>query len=753
MTKSLSKTLCSLPAFMLALGCTQTSADISLTEIPGVSSLGNATTASFGMLVRPTSGTVTPFATSDNLDITASIEPAAGDVGSSAELYLVAYQNGVWLNRDSNGAWGIWNGAMESLVPASAPVTLAAQQPIGIIENLQDPGFFQGFVGYKKVGGNEVVYNGTPLTFEISDLVFSELSVPVSVEEKREIRDTDSVFVKGEEKAIGYKDIVRTNEALAKLGGSAAETEIFGLLKDKDGVALLQEDASPWVCTNGSGPDHTSLLTFGSDLFAVTQLECSLGGAYITKLEQDGSGNLTAVSTRSVDFSNVFGTYVNCAGITTPWNTHLGSEEYEPPMAIFNPEAEGGAWFDDPTWHDDHLKSIAAYNKLDNTAENAAYFGYYFGWTPEVRITSANGDHSVSKHFSMGRFAHELAYVMPDNRTVYLSDDGSNVGLFLFIADQAEDLSAGTLYAARWLQTSGAGAGAANIEWINLGHAINDEIRAALDNKTTFGDMFERAEPLDATAGTCPDGFKSTNTYDEGLLCTRLKAGMDKIASRLETRLYAAHQGATTEFRKEEGLTYNPDDNVLYVAISEVAKGMEDGSSSDLGGPNHIRLEKANKCGAVYEMDLKGSTADTGGQPIDSNYVAQNTSAVVVGAPKDYNGTDLSANTCDVNGIASPDNLTYLPKYKSLIIGEDTSGHQNDYVWNYDLNTKRLTRIATTPFGAETTSPFWHANINGFGYLTLVTQHPYGESDEDQAQSPDDKESHVGYIGPFPPLD
>jgi hypothetical protein len=37
--------------------------------------------------------------------------------------------------------------------------------------------------------------------------------------------------------------------------------------------------------------------------------------------------------------------------------------------------------------------------------------------------------------------------------------------------------------------------------------------------------------------------------------------------------------------------------------------------------------------------------------------------------------------TCDVNGIANPDNITYLPGYDSLIIGEDTgSGHRNDVV-------------------------------------------------------------------------
>ncbi|NEX20374.1 DUF839 domain-containing protein [Thiorhodococcus mannitoliphagus] len=642
---------------------------------------------------------------------------------------------------------------MDALLAAATAANLGSSQAIEVIKGLSDPGAFQAYVGYRAQGSSTVVYNSEPVSFQISDLVFSTLSVPMTPNEKRQIRASSSVFVEGQEHDIAYHDIVRTNQVLPKLDGAAGETEIFGLLKDKDGDPLRLEDGSPWVCTNGSGPDHTSILQYGSSLFAVTQLECSLGGAYITKLEQGGDGNLTAVSTRAADFSDVYGTYVNCAGMTTPWGTHLGSEEYEPPMALFDADAADQAWFNDPSWHDAHMQAIADFNKIENSADNAAYFGYMFGWIPEVRITSDNGDHEVAKHFAMGRFAHELAYVMPDRRTVYLSDDGTNVGLFMFIADEAEDLSAGTLYAARWVQTSGAGAGSANIEWINLGHATNEEVRAAIESWTTFADMFDKIDPLDADAGTCPDGYLSTNTYDEGLLCTRLKSGMEQVASRLETRLYAAHMGATTEFRKEEGLTYNPDDNVLYVAMSELRKGMEDGSSNDVGGPNHIRLDEGNPCGAVYGMNLHGGAVDTAGRSINSSYVAYDMHGVVVGTPKDYSGTELSANTCDVDGIASPDNLTYLPKYRSLVIGEDTSAHQNDYVWSYDLNTRMLTRIATTPYGAETTSPFWHANIGGYGYLTLVTQHPYGESDEDQAQSPDDKESHVGYIGPFPALD
>lgn len=593
----------------------------------------------------------------------------------------------------------------------------------------------------------------TPTSAEFGTLEFSEITAPLTQDEKREIRASTSVTINGKTYPIGYRDLVRTNQTLPLLGGTTGQSEIFGLLKNKEGTPFQQEDGSQWICTNDSGPDHTTLLKYGTDLFAITQLECSVGGAYVTKLKQDGDGNLSAVSTRSVDFSDTFGTYVNCAGVRTSWNTHLGSEEYEPPMAILNAQADNQAWFDDPTWHDAHIQGIADYNMVENTAANAAYLGYYFGWIPEVKLTSSAGDSVATKHFAMGRFAHELAYVMPDNRTVYLSDDGSNVGLFMFIADHARNLGSGTLYAARWDQTSGEGAGAANIEWINLGHATNEEIRAALDSKITFADMFDKAEPLDAEAGTCPEGFTSTNTYDEHLLCTKLRNGKSKLASRLETRLYAAHMGATTEWRKEEGLAYNPDDKILYVGMSELRYGMLDGDDRDIGGPNHIRLEKANKCGAVYGMDLKRNVRDTNGKAIDSDYVAHNMYGIVTGIPKDYSGTDLSENSCDLDGIASPDNITYLPKYRALVIGEDTSGHQNDIVWSFDIDKQELTRIASTPYGAETTSPYWEANINGFGYLTLVTQHPYGESDEDQAQSPDDKESHVGYIGPFPRLD
>ena len=49
----------------------------------------------------------------------------------------------------------------------------------------------------------------------------------------------------------------------------------------------------------------------------------------LTELSQDKeTGLLSAVSTKNIDFSKFGGLWVPCAGSVTPWNTHLGSEEY-----------------------------------------------------------------------------------------------------------------------------------------------------------------------------------------------------------------------------------------------------------------------------------------------------------------------------------------------------------------------------------------------------------------------------------------
>jgi len=40
-----------------------------------------------------------------------------------------------------------------------------------------------------------------------------------------------------------------------------------------------------------------------------------------------------------------------------------------------------------------------------------------------------------------------------------------------------------------------------------------------------------------------------------------------------------------------------------------------------------------------------------------------------------------------------------------------------------------MTRIASTPYGSETTSPYWFT-VGDWDYMSYVIQHPYGESDQ-----------------------
>ena len=568
--------------------------------------------------------------------------------------------------------------------------------------------------------------NPTPntKTSDVDKFTNSNLDVryPITDTEKRKILHSKMIEINGKKYPLKYKTILKTGQVL--------NGEIFGLLKDENGNPLREADGSYYICNGqfgGSGPDHTEFIEKDGKIFMITQFECNIGAIYQAELKQDKNGELYPVDLKYISQSAYHGGWVHCAGMKTPWNTFLGSEEYEPDAKKL--DVKTGKL-------DKYYNRIAPYFGGDLTKASP----YYYGWITEIAIVNKNGADIYQKHYSMGRFAHELAYVLPDKQTVYLSDDGTNCGFFMYIADKPGDLSAGTLYAAKWIQTSNKNGGSAKLRWIELGHATDSEIKSIVDSKPLFTDIFESAKPNGAT---CPAGFTSINT-NSGHECLRVKPGMEKAAAFLETRRYAAIKGATTEFRKFEGITYNPDNHKLYVAISQIAKGMEDNKKYgkpnpkyDLGGNNDIRLP-FNECGGVYALDL------------DNNLIAKNMYAVITGIPQKYPKNSPyhnKYNKCSINSIANPDNITYLPGSNLLLIGEDTDAHQIDLVWAFDTKTNKLThRIATTIYGSETTSVMWQPNIKGETYINFVDQHPYGESDQDKLLTPNDAQSIVGYF-------
>ncbi len=593
-------------------------------------------------------------------------------------------------------------------------------------------------LGELRAGQNAEQQAGPVIAGAEGTIEFTGVVAPATDAEKRVILSSQYAFVDGKQTEIGFHTILT--------GGEQRGDWKFGQLIDSQGNRLVDDEGNDRISVSN---DFSSLLG-GADksdnkLFMVSNFESRPAAMYLTELRQAANGELSAIRTRPLDFSHVAGGWVHCAGSVTPWDTHLGSEEYEPDQRQRDP-ATGSI--------NSYYDAMGDYYGGDLLALNP----YDYGFNVEVAVDDFHNA-TVTKHYAMGRVAIELSYVMPNEKTAYITDDGTNVGLFRFEADNPGDLSSGRLYAAVYQETSTEGMGSANLDWVDMGHATNAQVKALIDSGTTFNDIFDRQEP--AEGGGCAAGYTEVNhTY--GHECLMLKPGMEVAASRLETRRYAAMLGGTTEWRKMEGITFDPDHNRLYLAMSEIARGMENNmkngspnASYDVGGHNHINV-RYNNCGGVYAMD------------VDANYKATNIYGLIAGIPTqaydaessvpayDENGP-YAANKCHLDGLANPDNITYMPGYNTVIIGEDTgSGHQNDIIWSYNLDTQALTRIQTTPYGSETTSPYFYPNINGYAYLISVVQHPYGESDSDKAGEMADPVGAAmgvtGYIGPFPAM-
>lgn len=585
-------------------------------------------------------------------------------------------------------------------------------------------------------------------------LVMEPIPPSLTDAQKRDLPSSQAAKVNGVWETTGFTTLLRSNTKLPRCDQPTVTEWPYGQLVDQNGAALNRPGTTePWVSNDN---DFNSLVR-GADgnLHLISHFEARPGAMYQTRLVQEGDGTLVPQCTNPIDFSAVKGGWVHCAGSVTPWGTHLGSEEYEP---------DARSWLPGNT--------VSAYN-----AQFSYYFGgdgssdsakvtmnpYWYGWPIEIGIDN-NGTATPTKHYALGRVALELGYVMPDTKTVYLTDDGTNVGLFMFIADTAGDLRAGTLYAGKWNQVEdNAKGGKALLTWVNLGHSTAAEVAGALNldgtgTAVTFSDMFEIGALNSPDTGTCPAGFTSINKghdapYHE---CLKLTGNVpESVVSRLETRRYAALKGATTEWRKMEGITFNPERRTLYLALSEINNGMLAGNTTNptdtrhVGGNDHIKVTR-NNCGAVYAMRVGGRVRDTAGKVIDSQYIARTMDGLVAGQPI----SNDPANNCALDAIANPDNLSYLARYNALIIGEDsTDGHQNDAVWSYDLNTNALTRIFSTPYGSETTSVYWYDNLGGHGYLMGVSQHPFGESDKTTANTeasymndPSEKWGYVGYF-------
>ena len=531
------------------------------------------------------------------------------------------------------------------------------------------------------------------------------------------------------------------------LAGGYTKPDGVTAIVDTDGSQMFSDCFDGQSLIKLSNPTVSGIS--GNTLFLVTQFEYKTQNAAgtsmygklpspitVTTLDQNTStGVLTVKYYYNIPTSGTYGLWITCAGSLSPWNTHLSSEEYEPDAWLVKIRKDkGGALTatDLPApvsgstdgWSSSQLTSANSNlsyffefsrNTFDasSTAEaSTSAKPYNYGHVPEVTV-NPDGTASIKKHYCLGRLSRELVQVMPDNKTVLMGDDYVGGGMFMFIADTEKDLSAGTLYAAKLTQdaTVTTNGGKFAVSWIKLGKASSAEIKDAVNTSNITPDQIMDVKFTDPS-----DSAYTKLTLDGlGTQWVKVVSGKEKEAAFLETHRYATIKGATLELTKLEGVTLNSADKLAYFAISRIDPPMGDSAGS-------VKLT-ASKPGAVYASQLSGSKTDTDSNAINSDWVP-NDFYVPVGLYGEALATaDTDGNLANTNKIAQPDNLKFSEKMRTLFIGEDGSGHLNNYLWAYNVDTQLLSKVLSLPVGAESVGLQAVDNINGFSYVMTGFQH------------------------------
>lgn len=534
-----------------------------------------------------------------------------------------------------------------------------------------------------------------------------------SVSSKLKIDWDDSTST---EYQLGYQSFFETGNKVPKWGGGEI---VAGGYFDAKGQPIMDTSvpAAPRQffsdCPDGSSLIHLNdakVDGVSNPVFHVVQFEyASQNQAGVSEygnlpspiailtLDQDQkTGHLALKKYYNVDTSAVHGLWITCGASMSPWNTHLSSEEYEPDAFE---QGIGGP----------NTKGIGKNFFGDETAAKP----YNYGHLPEV-IVNKDGSGKIIKHYCLGRISHELVHVMPDNRTVIMGDDYTNGGFFMFIADKEKDLSAGTLYVAKYtslLSESSTG----QIKWIELGHATSKEIEDLVNVSN-----IQPSDIMESVNVNPNDASFTEITLAKKKLWVKVKPGMEKAAAFLETHRYAALKGASMAFTKMEGTTVNIKDKVAYSALANIQDSMIQGNAAWAEAHN-VSFSKKITAGGIVAHDLAASQSTVGGQPIISEWVPYQSKMLLVG--EDI-AVDSLGNTANPDKVASPDNLKFSETLRTLFIGEDSGNHPNNFLWAYNVDTKAApVRLLSTPAGAESTGLHAVDSVNGWTYIMSNFQH------------------------------
>lgn len=334
-------------------------------------------------------------------------------------------------------------------------------------------------------------------------------------------------------------------------------------------------------------------------------------------------------------------------GIETPWSSFLIGERL-PPFA----QSDGAG--SDPL------------AELTGASPNRYAYG------SAIEFPDPTDPSLFVRRSALGRFDHGGLVLLPDRRTLFMTDRSPGGALYRFVADEPGDLSSGTLSVARLLQDGALGVSLLQmqdgpdpasplvgrvqikppadpgftVEWIDLGGAHQDDV-----------DAWSEAY------GPNPDNGAASGTIgEEEIAIWALDGAADARVAFLETPRAALAKGGTVELSGAEALAFEPGDDgagALILALSTI-----DGAMADRAGD--VRL-KENPCGALYRLPIEADGRITRMEPW------------LKGGPFDQNA---QLDACALDAVATPRSLLVLED-GGLMIGEGSVHRNNAFVWTY----------------------------------------------------------------------
>lgn len=291
------------------------------------------------------------------------------------------------------------------------------------------------------------------------------------------------------------------------------------------------------------------------------------GGASVLEVFRDSLNNWSLVGfPYAINFDSVGGTLHNSLGVLTPWGTILSSEEIEP-RSLQSSNGSG--------------TEVAIRDTSDYLGEKR---WKNFGWMVEIDPFKQK---VLGKRKAMGRFMHEGNCAMPDGRTFYMMDDESPAAFFKFVADTAQNLNSGQLYAWRMNPDS------TGRHWLPLSRG-RDTLMNARDFAFRMGaTMFNGLEDIEMLKdGTflISETGKDSADFQRGI----------SMGGQLAAHLEPFHLGnGIYDDRHGRILRYDPKSEKMTTFL-EGGAGTED-KSIELSNPDNLVIDEKRNMLVIFE--------------------------------------------------------------------------------------------------------------------------------------------------------